>query len=121
VASYPPPRVIQFVEQRVPGFWKAWLSYMTTASNNLPGLQITSWYRTPAQNTEAGGIAKSQHLYGIALDVARNPDGEVFARFFRDRTMGFWDVIEYPTHYHIELSNRVWPQIEEKLTSSFSF
>jgi len=33
------------------------------------GQQITSWYRTPAQNQAEGGMPASQHLVGLALDV----------------------------------------------------
>lgn len=33
-------------------------------------LRVTSWYRTPAQNAEAGGVPTSKHLIGEAVDVA---------------------------------------------------
>jgi lysozyme family protein len=32
-------------------------------------LGVTSWYRPPAINREVGGVANSQHLYGLAVDI----------------------------------------------------
>lgn len=34
------------------------------------GWTVTSWYRPPAVNAAVGGAANSQHLYGLAADVA---------------------------------------------------
>lgn len=34
------------------------------------GQVITSWYRTPQFNRSIGGDADSQHLFGLAMDIA---------------------------------------------------
>lgn len=41
-------------------------------------LGVTSWYRPPAINREVGGVANSQHLYGLAVDVYP-VGGDIFA------------------------------------------
>ncbi len=43
-------------------------------ADGLPGLVLTSWYRDTFANAEAGGGEFSQHLAGLAVDVAGPPE-----------------------------------------------
>lgn len=45
------------------------LERIRTACGNRP-VSIYSGYRTEAYNKKCGGVAKSQHLYGTAVDIA---------------------------------------------------
>jgi len=36
----------------------------------VPGLEVTSWWRSPASNLDAGGDPQSQHLFGLGMDFA---------------------------------------------------
>lgn len=35
----------------------------------IPGITITSWYRSPAKNVSVGGAKRSAHLLGWAADI----------------------------------------------------
>ncbi len=42
----------------------------------VPGLQVTSWFRTPERNRFEGGSTESQHLFALAWDVVAPPGQE---------------------------------------------
>lgn len=71
----------------------------------LQSFPITSALRSPAQNSEAGGVQFSAHLWGDAVDFAYSTPDQLWA----------WDVgeaarraklqaIVYPSHVHLEIS-----------------
>lgn len=35
----------------------------------VPGVIVTSWWRTPGHNADIGGVPNSLHLLGLAWDV----------------------------------------------------
>ena len=99
----PPPRLIQFQENRIPGLWPGWLGQMSAAW--VPGVTITSWYRDKATNAQVGGLPDSQHLYGWALDLRKDEAGRQMAeRASRSR---YLEVLAESDHYHIEFRQDV--------------
>ena len=42
-------------------------------------MSITSGYRTPAYNSQVGGVKNSQHILGIATDVLLPPEYKIFS------------------------------------------
>lgn len=64
----------------------------------IRGNTVTSWWRDPISNEEAGGEPDSQHLVGLAVDV----DGP-FLQLFRDRcdAEGLVTVREHD-HLHVQ-------------------
>lgn len=95
----PPPRsVMEHVERKAPGFWRAWVTVVSNAL--VPGVSISSWYRTPDDNARVGGKPHSQHLLGIALDFPlTNPNRQVAAQLQR---AGF-QIIREHDHWHAQL------------------
>ena len=75
-------------------------------------LQVTSWYRDPAHNTEIGGVPRSQHLLGAAADVLPLglKIGDAYDRFAAALAKGairpFGQAIFYRDKGHIHLSTR---------------
>lgn len=58
-------------------------------------IQVTSWYRPPDINRAVGGVANSQHIYGLAADI-RTLDGrdQEFEHWldtiaWKDRALGY--------------------------------
>ena len=80
-----------------------------------PSSTITSWYRDPARNAEVGGVPNSQHIFGIALDIAASENGRRTANNFASYGRGVWQVINEGDHYHIELADNVWHSVEDRL------
>lgn len=67
----------------------------------IPGLSVTSWFRTPGQNQEVGGDPESQHLFALAVDVDV-PPGRVGVVLEAAHLLGMTAVNER-THVHIQL------------------
>lgn len=110
----PPPRsVIKRVEKRLPGFWRVWVG--AVQASLVPGVTFSSWYRDSAANALAGGVANSQHMLGVALDLPPSrPNLETASNL---RRYGF-EVITEADHWHAELP----PAIEQMIRgSTFAF
>jgi len=74
--------------------------FIRRAARSLqPGQQITSWYRTAAQNQAAGGMPTSQHLFGLALDIV-GPGQQLTQSIARDAQM---IAVQELDHLHIQL------------------
>ena len=75
MALRPPPRwtpqIVAFVD-RVESAWQS-------SGRELRREDVTSWYRDPHTNARVGGMAGSQHQWGLALDVLPNKRGRAFA------------------------------------------
>ncbi len=50
-------------------YWRA-----VAGARGFRGIQVTSWFRTPEKNRIEGGAQDSQHLFGLAWDVAAPRD-----------------------------------------------
>lgn len=62
-------------------------------------LQVTSWWRSPEWNAQVGGHPESQHLFGLAIDLAvENPRATADA-------MGFQGLhaVPYGSYVHVQL------------------
>ena len=64
-----------------------------------PGQKISSWYRTPAQNQAEGGMPRSQHLFGLALDIV-GPGQRLTQSIARDAQL---IAVQEFDHLHIQL------------------
>jgi len=64
-----------------------------------PGQHLTSWYRTADDNAAVGGNRESQHLFGLAIDLAG--PGQAFSAFLADRNGLTWD--QEIDHLHVQL------------------
>ena len=92
----PPYSIVWTVDRWAPGIWDAFFEAVWWAYRRDP-FTVTSWWRSPTMNAEAGGHPDSQHLIGTALDATREAGPAL-------REAGFV-VLDYPTHVHAQ----VWP------------
>ena len=81
-----------------PGFWNRWASGAWSRAG--AGFVVTSWYRDPARNASVGGAAKSQHLIGLAIDLAGPSHGKA-ALAAELQAEGF-TVIDEGDHLHVQ-------------------
>jgi hypothetical protein len=80
---------------------------------------VTSAKRSVAENKAAGGVPKSQHLFGEAIDL--KPYGSTtynrlleYIHSFSDNTHVFDQLILYPTFIHISFGVRNRCQVIDK-------
>lgn len=66
--SPPPPAIWVPIGNWIPGIWPVFVAAANGALRQ--GDVVTSWWRGPAENRDAGGEIESQHLLALALDVA---------------------------------------------------
>jgi len=74
------------------------------ASRPRGRLDVTSWFRTPAENTLVGGRSSSLHLAGLAVDL-------VGSAADLSRIRAIWQAIglyaeDEGDHTHLELDSR---------------
>lgn len=98
----PPFRIAHLVERQFPGIWRRWLLpiLVLAEQGQLRGVVATSWYRDVDANRRAGGHPQSQHLAGLALDLAVVIDerrSQVTAAL-----APFSQVVPYRTHLHVQ-------------------
>ena len=65
------------------------------------GCSVTSWIRTPKRNKMVGGVPKSKHLSGLAIDLV--PDSKDWGPIIRSfRIRGLKVIVEHD-HLHIQI------------------
>lgn len=71
-------------------------------------LVITSGFRDPKTNADAGGVKGSQHIHGDAIDVDwSNLSEEERVRFIQTASaIGFTGIGIYKNHVHLDIGNR---------------
>lgn len=70
---------------------------------------ITSGYRTPEQNAQAGGVSDSSHLKGLAVDI-RAPSNQIGKIVSYGLGMaGFKRFIAYSSHIHVDVDDSKLP------------
>lgn len=69
----------------------------------IPGLKVTSWWRTPWHNYKVGGVELSRHQIGWGFDVV--PAGSDTVRKLREAGFGF--VLDEGDHVHAEIIKRI--------------
>lgn len=93
----PPPSVVYEVDRWIPGIWPAFFGAAHQAWGQAP-FTVTSWYRGSDRNQLVGGNSDSQHLAGLAIDVAPGtPAVEAALRGVGFRT------VRYATHIHAQV------------------
>lgn len=65
----------------------------------IPGITITSWWRTPWHNEEVGGVPNSRHQLGLAFDIVPVTN-EVKTQV---AALGFSKMIDEGSHIHVEI------------------
>lgn len=77
---------------------------LLTLEQLFPGVVLTSWYRSIADNERVGGAPLSQHRLGFAFDVAVPPhDIDRFAAIASG--LGFV-AVPYAEHVHLQVFER---------------
>lgn len=66
-----------------------------------PPLTVTSWFRSHADNNRVGGNTLSQHLTGLAIDIAR-PASPAAERFAREAQRAGLVPINEGDHWHVQ-------------------
>lgn len=92
----PPQSIAVSVDRLIPGIWPL---FIRTANAGLSsGDVVTSWWRDPENNARVGGHPESQHLLGLAFDVATTSPPLLAAAL---RRLGF-TTVEAPRHVHVQ-------------------
>jgi len=68
------------------------------------GCSVTSWIRTPKRNKMVGGVPKSKHLSGHAMDVV--PDGGDWSAVIHNFRIRGLKVLIEEDHLHVQIINR---------------
>jgi len=90
------PFILDFYWRAVPVFFR------------FRGLSLTSWFRTAEKNRTEGGSPESQHLFGLAWDLAvPEQAGSVVGQVSRDvvnqlQAAGLTAIIER-RHVHVQM------------------
>ena len=61
--------------------WLGVAVFFRVALARIPGVTITSWFRSPRKNVEVGGVKTSLHLIGWGWDLV--PDDDPTAKAVR--------------------------------------
>ncbi len=89
----PPDHIIRIVLPELRAFFIA-----LGAVEAQPSMFLNSWYRDRERNAAVGGSARSQHLFGLALDVTV-PDP---TRLVRSVRLAGLVAVDEGTHVHIQ-------------------
>lgn len=65
----------------------------------VPGLRITSWWRSPWKNEKVGGVLNSRHQVGLAFDVVPASRSTIDAL----QQIGFKKILDEGNHIHVEV------------------
>lgn len=108
----PPAWIANVVEFLSPGIYDEFVKRVVNAigSQNFNAVRVTSWYRTPFDNSRVGGDPSSQHLLGLAVDLQIVDRGGSSISFGmnpfrlqgRLRDMGLTAVVE-GDHVHVQV------------------
>lgn len=66
---------------------------------------VNSLYRSASVNTRVGGVPRSYHLLGLAVDLSKNDFSEADINRL---PVKFFKVIKYSTFYHIQLNKNLF-------------
>jgi len=86
------------VGELVPGLLPAFVQVVTAAAP--PGTGLSSWWRSPRENSRVGGATDSQHLWAAAADLV----GDNRAITAAMRRAGLV-AVDSGTHVHVQ----AWP------------
>lgn len=95
-----PIQIFRAVESLAPGWYFHFLSRV--GAGVLEGTVLTSWWRSPTVNRDAGGDPLSQHLLGFAMDLQSREDFLLAAKL---NQLGLV-AIEERDHVHVQLFPR---------------
>ncbi len=81
-----------------PGFWPAFVGAVNRGARAGGATAVTSWWRSDEDNARVGGDPRSQHRWGVAVDLI-GPDHGRLAEALR--LEGF-HVLQERTHVHAQ-------------------
>lgn len=93
----PPPNLVQH-----PLWGPIIVEFVRRVNSCVPwqSVRATSWWRDPQHNADVGGHPRSQHLWGLAVDLT----GDAFALewlVWRAQSCGLVAILE-PSHVHVQ-------------------
>lgn len=80
------PLIVRFYWRALRVFW------------SFRGLTVTSWWRSPQANRDVGGDPESQHLFGLAWDIAPASTSLV-----REARAAGLTAVDEGSHVHMQL------------------
>jgi len=98
LATAPPPRIWQPVEQASPGIYNHFIFHLVNALQGHRG-SVTSWWRDRRNNEIHGGEEFSQHLLGLAVDLDAEDPNRLIADLRREGLV----VVDEGDHIHVQL------------------